>query len=979
MTPDVSPSASRSSAWGVLSLGLLLLVLGTLLAPLGLGAGLVGEAAAASDPFRVEATGARLAPGSAGRLSVTIAVPEGFVVYRDMVSVEVVDTAGLELGAPDLPPGFARPDPANPALTREQYSFPVIIEVPVSAPAAEGTYAPALKVRYQGCKASLCYPPGEVELTVPVEVTARATEPGEPGEAGAALHPPLPLQLLGELLGGAEARAGGWASGHAPIPEVDLSHVPASATVHDDDPDPSREKHPVKARLLLDRDVLHPGETVRIGVHLEQAPGWHTYWKSPGDIGLPTDITWTVPDGSEVGERAWPVPERFEYEGIISYGYEDQVLHFVDLTLPSDLDPGEHIVAASASWLVCEVICIPGAAELSLPVTVEAGEAGPPNAEAVLFDHFASLHPTDPVRVQPFVVEAALSASAVRPEESFQAAILLTPTGTDKLVVSQERGTWPAFIPITKGDFMVMETQVVPTEAGGARILLSADTFTADPLPQGNLIGGLVQVEVGGETVQTEVLVPVPWVAAGTEVVKNTSPLFASADEAAAVAAAGEGTGGASGERGAGPSGGERPGGATNFLSMLLLAFLGGNLLNIMPCVLPVLTLKLYSLVEQSDISDGERRVAGLAYTGGIVASFAALAVAVVVLKGAMGMNVGWGFQFQYPGYVAALATIVFLFGLSLFGVFEIPAVGANQAAEAQDKEGVAGYFLTGVFATLLATPCSAPFLGTGMGFAFSLPSWGILLFFAVAGLGLAFPFLVIAFVPALIKLMPRPGGWMEAFKQFMGFTLVATTVWLCDVLIAQVGRDGLIGFLAFLTAVSVGAWIFGRWGSVVESTQRQLAALAVGTLVAVAGGFLFLDLEFAEEPVAAGAVDAGAELDFSVQMPWQPFSEQAIEDLAGRTVFVDFTADWCLSCKVNEQTTLEAESVRSGFAEADVVPLKADWTRRDETITRWLQRFGKAGVPFYLVIPADRSKDPIPLPEVITPDIVLDAISEAG
>lgn len=976
MTPSVSPSASPAAAWRALLLGLSLLLGGVLAGPLGLLPGLLPEAAAASDPFRVEAEAPRLAPGAEGRLSVTIAVPQGFVVYRDMVAVEVLDPAGLELGAPDLPPGFAKPDPANPALTREQYSFPVIIEIPVKAPAVTGTYSPELKVRYQGCKASLCYPPGEVELTVPVEVSA---EEAQPGEAGARLQAPLPLPLriVGELLGGSSARAGGWASGHAPIPEVDLSHVPASATVHEDDPDPNREKHPVKARLLLDRAVLHPGETVRMGVHLEQAPGWHTYWKSPGDIGLPTDITWTVPDGSEVGERVWPVPERFEYEGIISYGYEDEVLHFVELTLPAELPPGEHVLGASASWLVCEVICIPGAAELSLPVTVESGEAGPPNAEAVLFDHFAGLHPTDPVRVQPFVVEAALSASAVRPEESFQAAILLTPTGEAKLEVSQERGTWPAFIPITKGDFMVMESTVVPTEAGGARILLSADTFTADPLPEGNLIGGLVQVEVGGETVQTEVLVPVPWVAPGTEVVQNTSPLFASADEAAAVAAGG-GSGGDSPAAGAGGASAE-PGGAANFLSMLLLAFLGGNLLNIMPCVLPVLTLKLYSLVEQSDISDGERRVAGLAYTGGIVASFVALALAVVVLKGAMGMNVGWGFQFQYPGYVAALATIVFLFGLSLFGVFEIPALGANQAAEAQDKEGVAGYFLTGVFATLLATPCSAPFLGTGMGFAFSLPSWGVVLFFAIAGLGLAFPFLVIAFVPALIKLMPRPGGWMEAFKQFMGFTLVATTVWLCDVLIAQVGREGLIGFLAFLTTVSLGAWIFGHWGSVIESTQRQLAAFAVGTLVAVAGGFLFLELDFAEEPVAAGAVEAGTQLDFSAQMPWQPFSEQAIEDLAGNTVFVDFTADWCLSCKVNEQTTLEAESVRSGFAEAGVIPLKADWTRRDETITRWLQRFGKAGVPFYLVIPADRSKAPIPLPEVITPDIVLDAISEAS
>jgi len=411
---------------------------------------------------------------------------------------------------------------------------------------------------------------------------------------------------------------------------------------------------------------------------------------------------------------------------------------------------------------------------------------------------------------------------------------------------------------------------------------------------------------------------------------------------------------------------------------MLLLAFFGGGLLNIMPCVLPVLTLKLYSLVEQVDISGAERRTAGLAYTAGIVLSFWMLAAAVLILKMVFGQDVLWGFQFQYPAYVAGLGTVVFLFGLSLFGVFEIPALGSNKAASASQKEGVVGYLLTGVFATLLATPCSAPFLGTGMGFAFSLPAAGVVLFFTVAGLGLAAPFLLIAFVPSLYRLLPKPGAWMEAFKELLGFTLIATTIWLVDVLAGQVGRDGATGFLAFLLFVGIGAWIFGRWGGMIESGKRQLTALAAGCAVAALGGIGFLDLSFAETEAPTGEVrDEG--LDFSEEIPWQGFSEARVEALAGRTVFIDFTADWCLTCKVNEQTVLETEKVRQALAAHNVVPLKADWTRRDPEITAWLQRFGKAGVPFYLVVPADRSRPEIALPEVITPDLVVAALADGA
>lgn len=416
-------------------------------------------------------------------------------------------------------------------------------------------------------------------------------------------------------------------------------------------------------------------------------------------------------------------------------------------------------------------------------------------------------------------------------------------------------------------------------------------------------------------------------------------------------------------------------------LYMLFFAFIGGAILNIMPCVLPVLTLKLYSVVDQSEHGSGERRAAGLAYTAGVVASFWALALAVILLRSTFDLQVGWGFQFQYPEYVAALATIVFVFGLSLFGVFEVPAVGANQAAEASAKEGLTGHFLTGIFTTLLATPCSAPLLGTGMGFAFGLPSWGLVLFFSVAGLGLASPFLLIAFVPAFMRFLPRPGAWMETFKQVMGFTLVATTVWLVDVMGGLVGQDGLVGFLGFLVAVGGGCWIFGRWGGPTEPARRQAGAFSVGVALSAVVGWQLLTFEIPDDPVCdSGPVVASSDLDWNGDdVPWQPFDEARVAELDGQTVFIDFTADWCLTCKVNEKTVLNTKTVRSAMQSAGVVPLKADWTRKDEVITKWLQRYGRAGVPFYLVVPKDRTADPIPLPEVITPDLVAEALARAS
>jgi thiol:disulfide interchange protein DsbD len=944
--------ATAAALWGAISAAAL---------PAATDAPAPGLAWAAANPFRVEVEAPRLTPGAKGVLRVTIVVPPGYHVYRDMMWVKVPASGGLSVGSPSFPPGLQKPDPANPGQNRELYDLNVIVEVPITAPAAAGAHEIELEVGYQGCKGGLCYMPATESVRVPVQVGGGgAGAPAAP--QGAAPSWKDPAQALVSAGPGAAAPA---------ADAADFSDLPPSASVQSVDAE--GKPHPVHARLLADHLQVPPGGQLRLGLHLTQQKGWHTYWRSPGDIGLPTDIQWSVPTGASTTPYVYPVPHRYDVQGIISYGYEDEVLLFTELRLPDDLPPGQHLLGATAKWLVCEVMCIPGEATLSLPVEVQPGPAVA-SRHAPRFDQWAAQHPTPAARLADIAVESALSADAVLPEAGFQAAFYLNPVGGKPIEAPQEAGTWPAFVPIVQGSWMVSSVALRPTTEGGLIALVTGETFSADAgaLPAGDLVGGLFQVKVGGEWVRTEVTTPLPWAAAGTSPVASTSPLFALA-AGAPVAAAGA----APGADLAPPSADSAP--AESPLLMLLMAFVGGAILNVMPCVLPVLTIKLYGLVEQQGITPKGRRSAGLAYGAGVVASFLVLAIALVVLRTVFDLPVGWGFQFQYPGYVAALATIVFAFGLSLFGVFEVPAVGANQAADVAAREGLAGHFFGGVFTTLLATPCSAPFLGTGMGFAFSLPTAGVILFFAVAGLGLASPFLLIAFSPALMRFLPRPGAWMETFKQLMGFTLIATTVWLVDVYGGLTGPDGVTGLLAFLTAVGLGAWAMGRYGGPIEAVSRQLGVFGAAVVLSGGAGWRFLSFEVPEDAACGPTATVGAaELRFDAGVPWQPFTEARVDELAGQPVFIDFTADWCLTCKVNERTVLETEVVRSGMAAHGVVPLKADWTRRDAVISKWLERYGRAGVPFYLVVPADRTQAPIPLGEVITPEGVVEALARA-
>jgi thiol:disulfide interchange protein len=770
------------------------------------------------------------------------------------------------------------------------------------------------------------------------------------------------------------AWAGGESSPKPPAPPpIDFSGLPAEASVR---PKQAGDKpHPVIARLVVDHASVAPGDTLRVGVLLEQDVGWHTYWRSPGDIGKPTLVDWKLPDGTTAKPFVFPVPQRFELEGVVSYGYDERSFVFSQVTLPKDV-AGNVTIGASVQWLVCLSECIEGAAQLSTTVPVGAST---PSAFAPLFDHYAKQLPTPLTQVAEVAEEHALSASALRSGDDFVALILLQPTGSAHLSAPPAAGTWPTVTPIADGNVFLSETLVAATPEGGLLVAVTGTATPGETLPESSPVGALFQFDVGDKHVATEVAVPFGWADPSVAVATGESPLWDMAKKLLNV----ERPTLAPGQAPPPPAPDAPPPASVAEAApvsaplMLVLAFLGGLLLNVMPCVLPVLTLKMYGLVESGAEKPAERQKAGLAYTAGIVVSFWVLASVVLGLKATIG-GVGWGFQFQYPGYVAVLTSIVFAFALSMFGVFEIPAVGANHAGEAASREGLAGHFLTGVFATLLGTPCSAPFLGPAIGFAFSQSAPVTLLFFTIVGLGLAAPFLLVAFVPALFRFMPAPGDWMDTFKQLMGFSLIATSVWLYGVLQSQLGADSAGWYLAFLVVVALGAWAFGRFGGVVETTGRQVA-VGLASLALIGGGWwLFVDLT----PAPAESCDNGEltteGLDYSKHIPYQPFSEERLAALKDKVVFVDFTADWCLTCKVNEKTVLETDAVRAAMADVGVVPLVADWTRRDPVITTWLERHQRAGVPMYLVLPKNGGAA-IQLPEVITSGMVIDAVYQAA
>jgi thiol:disulfide interchange protein/DsbC/DsbD-like thiol-disulfide interchange protein len=672
-------------------------------------------------------------------------------------------------------------------------------------------------------------------------------------------------------------------------------------------------KELVKAELLADANAIVPGKPFTIGLLLRMAPGWHTYWAFSGDAGLPTELKWKLPSGWKVGEIQWPIPLKTIDPGDIeTYGYEDEVLLMQEITPPQKVDNSTIKLSAEANWLVCEKICIPGNAtpQLELPVSTTNQ---PANSE--LFARYRHLLP------QNWPESNAATANWSRIGRDLRLKI-----------ISETLANYAAL------DFF--------------------------PLPEQGVVVGHPTIESHN---RNEVVFRIP--------IESSEKSLSSIAGLVVYSQHPNGEDRAAWRISAAPTVAATSGApARGIFTFLLFGFLGGIILNLMPCVLPVISLKIFGFIQQAGQSRRKILRSGIAFTVGIFAWFVGLALLLIVLKGA-GRDVTWGgFQFTNAYFVLALSVIVLVFALNLFGVFEIslPQGLTRGLLSTTERRNDLGSFLQGVFATVLATPCTAPFLGTALGFAFSQSPAVILAMFVAIAAGMSAPYLLLSAQPAWLRFLPKPGPWMLHVKQFMGFLLLATLLFLLYVLGAQRGLEGTIWASCFLLVISVACWMKGAFVLPTASTAKRSVVLGLMLVLVLGSGIYFIGGKFRSTNVALA--------ESRLRGDWQAFTPERLqaELEQGHSVFVDFTAAWCLTCKFNEANVLESAEVRDAFQRHAIVKLKADWTSGDPAITKLLQKFGRPGVPLYMLYPG-KNEEPIVFPEVLTKGMVLEKLQTAA
>lgn len=678
----------------------------------------------------------------------------------------------------------------------------------------------------------------------------------------------------------------------------------------------------VTTTLVSSHTQLPPGGTLTIGIRQELAPHWHTYWINPGDSGMATQARWTLPPDWEAGTLRWPAPRRIDVGPVVNHGYEDRSTLLVDITVPRHASVGQTVpIRLDLSWLVCQDTCIPQQATLSVPVTV--GPRAIPIAanQAALQEAGQQLpQPVNPPLRALHADQGILVELPGRPAPGITAQFFAEVWGVvrhdARPVTHQEEGRWWLLVP----------------HGEAAR-------------RPGEPLAGVLRMGDTGFAVSTALqAAPAAW----------ASRLPWSRTEAGAA-------GGATSNAEKGEEG-------WTLLLALGLAWLGGLALNLMPCVFPVLSIKALSLLQHPERTRRERLQLALAYTAGVVISFLALATLLLVLQ-ATGHEAGWGFQFQNPHFVLLLSALLFVVGLNLLGVFEVGQRLTGVGSKLASRSGMVGSFFTGVLATVVATPCTAPFMAGAIGYALSQPPlvvWGV---FAALGLGLATPYVLLSSWPALQRRLPRPGVWMLHVKQLLAFPMFASAVWLVWVLAQQTGPDGVAVALGSLVVTGLAAWVWGLTQLSRPSWARQgrwLATVLVMTTAATAW-----------QSLAAVTVPAASNQP-GTHVTWEPFATERLEALrsAGQPVFVNFTAAWCITCLLNERTALSTDPVQSAFHAHGVTYLKGDWTQQDPEITRVLQQHGRSGVPLYLYFPGERHSPPIVLPQLLTPGIVIDVIA---
>ena len=683
----------------------------------------------------------------------------------------------------------------------------------------------------------------------------------------------------------------------------------------------------VEAELIAENAALVPGQSTTIALRLQIEEGWHTYWRNPGDSGLPTTLDWKLPAGFRAGAIEWPAPEALQVGPLVNYGYEGTVLHLVKLDVPADIKAGGSVdVAARADWLVCKETCIPDGTDLKLTLPVVERTT----SDARWARAFAAARADLP---QPLNGGWRTNARG----EGQKIVLTLSP---------------PAGVP-DSGEMRFFASAEGRIEPSAPQSFVRADSGAyVLTLPVAHRLGngftvldGIVTSSNGfanGSSVAKAVAVNVPLTGA---IVAGPKPSF---DDAAISAVS------------AGPASTLTLGAA------VLLALAGGIVLNLMPCVFPVLSLKALSLTTASHDDRRVSRLSGVLFAVGIVLTFVALAIVLLVLR-ATGEQVGWGFQLQSPAVVTGLAVLFFVLALNLSGVFEfgtlLPGAGGLRM-----QNRYADALLSGVVAVIIASPCTAPFMGAALGFALAQPTAATIAVFVALGIGMALPFVLLSWFPGWRRLLPRPGAWMTRLKQVLAFPLYATVAWLVWVIGAQVDNDAVVRLLATLLIIAFALWAWRTFRSGAAKGWSVAALAAVVFALIVAWPLLRVD--------ATANVSSTATANARVDSGWLPYTPARLTDLknSGRTVFVDFTAAWCVTCQVNKRLVLNDASVREAFIRKNVALVRADWTRRDPAITRALAALGRNGVPVYVLYRPGR--EPILLPEVLQTTLVINAIS---
>lgn len=677
------------------------------------------------------------------------------------------------------------------------------------------------------------------------------------------------------------------------------------------------ENH-VKVDLVTEYEAVVPGQEIVVGVRLKIDPKWHTYWLNPGVAGMPTTVEWELPEGFEAGPLLFPYPHEFKTAGLIGFGYENEVIHPVRIKVPKGLKTGDVVsLGGQVRWLMCDdQTCVPGSGQVSLDLTIaEEKGAETENADAI---------------------KAALKFLPVLPE-GWQAGYEMKDGQVEvAIAVGEGLAELPddlVIYPETKKVIKLGGKSQFELKDGKLNIHIEADDPEEESLPQ--VFRAVLHSEegiFGHQSIQIDAQLAL-------------KPVFGALDETVK------------------PEGGEievEDEQSIGLFALIFGAFLGGLILNVMPCVFPVISLKIMSFVGQAGESSRRVLAHGLVFTLGILVFFWVLVAALLILR-AGGEQLGWGFQLQSPAFVMGMIVVMFVLSLSLFGVFEFGAGMTGVGGKLSTGKGYSGSFWSGALAVLLATPCTGPFLGPALGYAVSQPPAMSLLVFTVIGLGMASPYILLSAVPKLLEYVPRPGAWMETFRNLMGFPMLIVVVWLLWVLGAQIGIDGIALFLGALTVIAAAVWLYGKY--LVPGAGKGKRPVIWLIVVALLIGSTVLSIQAGGKRPEVTSTGPIAEIIASHRNE-------------GRAVFVDFTAKWCLVCQANKPA-MHSEEVQQAFQEKGVAFVVADWTNSDPAITKILEEYGRASVPFYPLFPADPDKEPIILPQNLTTGIILEYLDK--